>query len=69
MEQADDDPNTVYVDVAESEPRPDWCDVCLKPAALIWDLFGLEDDGVTLISEISGCPDCGTGVFADDEPA
>lgn len=68
MTTSDPDDNTVHVDVAASEPRPDWCDTCLKPAALTWDLFELADDGISLISEISGCPDCGTGVFSDDDP-
>lgn len=69
MEQADDDPNTVYVDVVAINPRPAWCDGCLTSSALTFDIAVLDDDGFGTIDEVTECPDCGTDLFADDEPA
>ena len=65
-DRPDGESTTHHVYVAASEPRQGWCGECLKPAVLTFDLLAMEGDGVTKVGEVSGCPDCGTGVFGDE---
>jgi hypothetical protein len=63
----EDEPNSVYVKVVVGEPRPTWCNCCLTSAAVTFGVYILSESGPLLVGEGSGCPDCGTGVFADDD--
>lgn len=65
-EGADEDPNAVYAPVVVGEPHPAWCDRCLTSAALTFGVYILAESGPLLVGEGTGCPDCGTGVFADE---
>jgi hypothetical protein len=67
VEQAGEDPNAVYLQVVVGELRPAWCDQCLTSAAFTFGVYILSESGPLLVGEGTGCPDCGTGVFADDE--
>jgi hypothetical protein len=67
MEHTNDDPNAVFVRVVVGELRPTWCDECLTSAAFTFGVYILAESGPLLVGEGVGCPDCGTGVFADDE--
>lgn len=61
------DPDPVYVHVIAGDARPTWCGECLTSAAVTVGLYILDESGPLLIGEGTGCPDCGTGVFGDEE--
>lgn len=54
------------IDIAASELRQKQCGLC-SGYALAFNVLALDDSGASLIGEVSGCPACGTGVFADDD--
>jgi hypothetical protein len=68
VEDADENPSTVFVPVVVGEPQPTWCDQCLTSAAVTFGVYILAASGPLLVGEGVGCPDCGTGVFVDDGP-
>lgn len=67
MDGAEDDPSPVYVPVVVGDLRPTWCDHCLTSAAVTFGVYILAGSGPLLVGEGVGCPDCGTGVFAEDD--
>jgi len=49
---------TIILDL--SQPRVGlWCDECALPSAWEFDVIRLKDGGVTLVSTLRRCTDCG----------
>jgi hypothetical protein len=64
---ASDSEDAFVVSVAAGAIQQAWCSTCLKPSQVTVEILALGEDGFGPIGEVSGCTDCGTGVFADDE--
>jgi hypothetical protein len=67
LAMAGDDEDVFVVSVTSGAIQQAWCSTCLKSAQVTVEILALGEDGFGPIGEVSGCPDCGTGVFGDDE--